>query len=168
MHKSKLDFFPFSCDFINESLLFILFFLSFRFFSLVNGGSNTYWIVLDSLLHSIFPNFIRSRYFFSRSVCVSVFDINLFERESERVSERMSDPKENNDWNQFSRWVFLRTTILLETTFASDIRFWLLLSFALFFRPFIRELINVRLQVLLFWHPVRLLLCHYCRLFIHL
>lgn len=27
---------------------------------------------------------------------------------------------------------------------------------------------NVRLQVLLFWHPVLLLLCHYYRLFIHL
>lgn len=115
-----------------------------------------------------FSQFHLFTLFFSRSVCVSVFDINLFERENERVSERMGDPKKNNDWNQFSGWVFLRTTILLETTFASDIRFWLLLSFALFFRPFIRELINVRLQVLLFWHPVRLLLCHYCRLFIHL
>lgn len=94
-------------------------------------------------------------FFFSFGLCVCLILICLKERASEWASERMGDPKKNNDWNQFSGWVFLRTTILLETTFASDIRFWLLLSFALFFRPFIRELINVRLQVLLFWHPVR-------------
>lgn len=60
MHKRKLDFsVPFFGDFIVRTSYLSGF---FPFSFLVNEGSNTYWIVLDSLLHSIFANFICSSY----------------------------------------------------------------------------------------------------------
>lgn len=166
MHKSKLDFFSLSCDSINELAIYPVLFLSSPSAS-INGR---FKYLLNCFRFVAAFNFSQF-HLFTLFLCMCLILICLREGSSESKSTSKSKRertrfKKNNDWNQFSGWVFLRTTFSFSNYFCTA-KYFGCYSCSLLLRLFV-ELINVRLQVLLFWHPVRLLLCHYCRLFIHL